>query len=287
MSQPALSKDLKSLQENYRVTLFTRTSKGIELTGEGMEFLRYIEPILEQLEMIDARFLTSGPEKISAPLRVGGTYVLSSRVLPSLLAVFKKRYPRVEIVLRSNSAAVLEPMILKSHLELALTSILPRSPELAAEFCFALKMVLFAAKGDPILQRKGLSLTDLDRIPLIIRDDGNRRGTTETLLQQRKAMGYHPNIVMRCESPEAIMTAVSKRLGVGILYEDVLKEPSARGSFKQVRISGLSMEGKIYIIYHKGRPLTSSAEAFLALVRERCATKTAKVRAGKASAVPA
>ncbi len=54
---------------------------------------------------------------------------------------------------------------------------------------------------------------------------------------------------MRCDSPEAIKTAVSKKLGVGILYEDAVKECLAGGVFKKLRISGLSMEGNSYIVY--------------------------------------
>jgi DNA-binding transcriptional LysR family regulator len=87
----------------------------------------------------------------------------------------------------------------------------------------------------PIAQEKQLSLADLETIPLIIRDDGSKHGTTETLLLKLRSLGHRPNIVMRCESPQAIKTAVSKKLGVGILYQDVLKQPTARGLFKQLR----------------------------------------------------
>jgi DNA-binding transcriptional LysR family regulator len=115
-------------------------------------------------------------------------------------------------------------MILKGHLEIALTSVAPRSPELMAEFCLPMKLVAFAAKGYPIAQEKQLSLADLEKIPLIIRNDASKRGITETLLLKLRSLGYRPNIVMRCESPEWIKTAVSKKLGVGILYQDVLNE---------------------------------------------------------------
>ena len=73
---------------------------------------------------------------------------------------------------------------------------------------------------------------------------------------------------MRCDSPEAIKTAVSKKLGVGILYEDAVKECLAGGVFKKLRISGLSMEGNSYIVYYKQRPLSSNAEVFLNLLRQ-------------------
>jgi len=69
---------------------------------------------------------------------------------------------------------------------------------------------------------------------------------------------------------------VSKKLGVGILYEDVLKENNGRGLFKQLRVSDLPVEEKTYIIYHEQRPLSPSGEAFLKLLREWCEAKKNK-----------
>jgi LysR family transcriptional regulator, transcriptional activator of the cysJI operon len=177
-------------------------------------------------------------------------------------------------------------MMLKGHLEIALTSILPRSPELTAEFCIPLKLVAFAAKGYPIAQEKQLSLADLDKFPLIIRDDASKRGTTKSLLLKLRSLGFRPNIVMRCESPDAIKTAVSKKLGVGILYQDVLNDTNGRGLFKQLRVSGLPIDGKAYIVFHKQRPLSPSGEAFLKLLREWCEAKKTKQGSKKSSDIP-
>jgi DNA-binding transcriptional LysR family regulator len=285
MSQPALSKSLKALEEGYHVTLFTRTGKGIELTDDGVEFLKYIEPILAQLHKIEERFSKSSNPRQSAPLRVGGTYGLSASILSSLLALFKKQNPDVEVVLRSSAAGILEQMILRGHLDIAFTSTVPSSGDLTAEFCAALKLVAFAAKAYPIAQEKQLSLADLEKIPLIIRDDGSKRGTTESLLLKLRSLGYRPNIVMRCESPEAIKTAVSKKLGVGILYHEVLKDAFAQGWFKQIHVSDLSIEGKTYIVSNKQRPLSSSGEAFVEILRHWCETKRTTVRNTKAHPV--
>jgi DNA-binding transcriptional LysR family regulator len=116
MSQPSLSKLLKGLEENYKISLFTRTGKGIELTDEGVDFLKHIEPILAQLQTLEKRFSNNSESKQATPLRVGGTYGLSSSILSSLLAIFKKRYADVEVILRSNPAGILEPMIGKGML---------------------------------------------------------------------------------------------------------------------------------------------------------------------------
>jgi DNA-binding transcriptional LysR family regulator len=275
-SQPSLSKHLKGLEDDYKVKLFTRKGKGIQLTEDGSEFLRHIESILAQLQKIEERFLKSSKKKESTTLIVGGTYEVSASILPSLLALFKKRYPNIQVVLRSNTISILEQMMLKGDPEIAVASIAPRSPEFTAESCVPLRLVPFAATGYRIPKEKELCLADLGTVPLIVRDNRDTRGTTETLLLRLRELGYRPNVVMRCESPEAIKMAVSKKLGVGILYKDLLKQDIARGLFKQLHIRGLSMEGNTYAIYHKHRPLSSCGEAFLKLLRRWCEEKRSK-----------
>jgi DNA-binding transcriptional LysR family regulator len=267
-SQPGLSKQLKTLQDDYGVRLFRRNGRRIELTEDGFELLNYIGPILTQLEKIDQRFLKPLKKRKSTELVLGGTYEVSSTILPSLIALFKKRYPSVQIVLRSNTIRILEQMMLKGDLELALTSIPPRSPALSVESCVPLKLIAFAAKDYPIT--KETELGDLETLPLIIRDNVDSRGAMETLLQKFRELGHRPNIAMRCESPEAIKAAVSNNLGVGILYEVLLQEHIAGGLFKQVNIKGLSAQENTYVLCHKERPLTDCAVVFLKMLRNFC-----------------
>src|SRR5690242_5351235 len=76
-----------------------------------------------------------------------------------------------------------EQMMLRGEIEMALTAIPPRSPELFKESCMPLKLVPFAAKKYPIATA-GLTLADLEMFPLIIRDNRDNRGTTETVLMR-------------------------------------------------------------------------------------------------------
>ena len=270
ISQPGLSKQLKCLEEYYKTTLFIRTPKGIELTAEALELLNYVRPILTRLRIIQKRFPKRAILQPSAPLRIGGTYGLSSTILPVVLQLYKKHHPDTEIILRSNAGNTLEQMLLKGNVEIVVTSILPRSPLLAAEPCMPLKLVAFAAKGYPIRRERTLDLSNLRNIPLIIRDGGTGRGTMENLFRKFLIEGKKPKVVMRCESPEAIKAAVSKKLGVGILYEDVVKEELKRGLFKRVHISGVPIQGTAYVLYHTERPLSGTGEAFLRVLKQWC-----------------
>jgi DNA-binding transcriptional LysR family regulator len=127
--------------------------------------------------------------------------------------------------------------------------------------------VAFAAKSDPITRKRELSLADLENIPIIVRSNGVFESATQSLLRTLKQSVQKLNIAMCCESPEAIKNAVSQKLGIGFLYYDAVKAAIERGSFKMLRIRGLEIEGRTYIVYHKERPLSPNAEEFLKLLR--------------------
>jgi DNA-binding transcriptional LysR family regulator len=81
---------------------------------------------------------------------------------------------------------------------------------------------------------------------------------------------------MRCESPEGVQNAVAQKLGIGFLYDDAVKAAIERGSFKQISIRGLDIEGQTYVVHHKERPLSRNAEEFLKLLRDWRDNQTAK-----------
>src|ERR1051325_9438339 len=118
-------------------------------------------------------------------------------------------------------------MLLNGEIEIALSSIAPRSPELSVETCVPLNLVAFAAKKYPIAART-LTPADLETVPLIVRDNRDARGASETFLLNLRKQGYRPNIAMRCETPEAVKAAVSEQLGIGILYDRLLSDDLAR-----------------------------------------------------------
>jgi LysR family transcriptional regulator, transcriptional activator of the cysJI operon len=224
-SQPSISKHLKTLQHDYNVKLFTRKGKVMELSPEGIEFLKYVDPILAQLEKVDERFRRVNKKRDR--LILGGTPVLSSTVLSSLIGRFMKRHADVEIVLRSGQANLLEQMILKRRLEIALTTTAPKSAEIAVEPCLLLQLCAFAAKDYP-LNGTELKPRDFERLRLIVRETGGQLGITESLLHALREAGCKPTIALRCESLEAIKSAVGKKLGVDILYKNALRDNSAR-----------------------------------------------------------
>ena len=137
------------------------------------------------------------------------------------------------------------------------------SSMLYSEPYIPLKLVAFAAKNHPVAKKKELALSDLEHVPLIVRMDNDLQSTTHTVLSALRKQGYKLNIAMRCESPEAVQSAVTQNLGIGLLYYHAVKAAIERGSFKTIQIRGLEIETPTYIVYSKERPLSPHAEEFL------------------------
>ncbi len=200
---------------------------------------------------------------------LGGTYGPSAVLLPSVMAAFKKSRPKVQIGLVTGSSRSIERKVIAGEIEIGVISNVSASPRLVSEPYGTMVSVVFAAADHPIAKRKSLSLSELAKIPLVIR--GRRDGTksnTEEVLRQLSERGFEPNIAMRLDSSEGLKLAVKKKLGVGILYRDVVQAGIKRGDFKLIKISGLKMDGTLFIIYSPEKALSDTARDFLGLLHQ-------------------
>lgn len=112
---------------------------------------------------------------------MGETYCPASRILPSLLTVFKKTHPKVDVTLGANSDGIIHQQILHGDLEIGVCSRAPSpSSMLYSEPYIPLMLVAFAAKSHPVAKRKELTLSELEHIPLIVRIDNDLPSTTHT-----------------------------------------------------------------------------------------------------------
>jgi DNA-binding transcriptional LysR family regulator len=114
-------------------------------------------------------------------------------------------------------------------------------------------------------KKKRLALQDLSGVPLIVRDG---RGATDKVLNQHKAKGVSINVTLRCISPDGVKAAVRRKMGVGILFYNLIEDDVKRADLKTLKIADLpTIVGNSYIVYSKKKPLSAGAAKFLALLR--------------------
>ncbi|HEV8344913.1 MAG TPA: LysR family transcriptional regulator [Candidatus Binatia bacterium] len=276
VSQPSVSKHLKNLEERYRVKLFERNGGAMELTDEGRTFLRHVNAILFHLEKLQEEVKRPADLSKSDPLKVAGSYAASAHLLPSLLARFERKHRETPIILRTGSTRSVKAMLLNSEVEVAVLNASPVNPNLASEPFREEKLVMFAAPNHPLVRKKVLSLSELNKAPFVSTGGKGRASTTEQILKRFVDQGLKAKVAVRCATPEAVKAIVKNGIGVGILYNDVVTPEIRRKVFKRLELPGLRLAGKSHIVYYKDRPLSPHAREFLALLRGKADPRVAQ-----------
>lgn len=267
VSQPAVSKQLKLLEKNYNTKFFKRGSRGIELTEAGRMFLRDVKALLKRYERLREKFTAAPYTGEVETLTVGGSYSPSVHLLPSLLARFKRTHPRVQFHLRTGNRLAIERLVLKSEVDIAVINNQPANRAFVVEPYRPEPLVAFVPLNHPLARNQELTLQEFERVPLIIIKVWRGVATTNQLLREMKKKGSNPNIVMRCDSPEGVKEAVSRKMGVGFLFKQAIEPEVRKGEFKILKLPVKNFEGQSFIVYRKDRPLSANAQDFLDLLR--------------------
>jgi DNA-binding transcriptional LysR family regulator len=183
-----------------------------------------------------------------------------------LLVNFKSKHRDTPIILRSGTTRELKTMLLNSTVELALLNELPANPDFASEPFRKEKLVVFAAPSHPLARKKGLNLSDLRQAALVTT---GMASAVDKMLNHLVHEGLGAKIAIQCGSPASVKILVKNKIGLGILFQDMLIQETRNKLFKILEIPGLALTVQSYIVYYKDRPLSLPAKDFLALLRKR------------------
>ncbi len=263
ISQPAISRQLKILQEEFGVRLFNKKGRGVELTDSGRIFFSKVTSILLQVEELKTIAL---PAENTGSLSIAGCRGPCAVVLPSLMAQFRESHPFVKITLYSGNSSRIRPWLRDSIVDVGVITSPPNSPSFHVEPYRVEKLTTFISPQHPFAA-KPISDFEKATIPLIVRAGTPTPTRTEKEISAFESKGIGLLISMRCGSTEAVKQAVACGAGVGVLYHDAVKRDLERGEFKPMKIPSLSLKRQSYIVYPKGKPLSAAATEFLRLLR--------------------
>jgi DNA-binding transcriptional LysR family regulator len=266
VSQPAVSKHLKKLEEDYGVKLVERSAGAAELTDAGSSLLRHVDAIFVHLD--EAKKELKSPKNLTKSdiLKVAGSYAASALLLPSLLVNFKNKHRDTSIILRTGTTREVKSMLLNSTVEIVLLNELPVNPEFVSEPFRKEKLVVFAAPNHPLARKKRLTLSDLRQAALVTT---GMASAVDKMLNHLVQEGLGAKIAIQCGSPASVKIVVKNKIGLGILFQDMLIQEIRNKLFKVLEIPGLALTVQSYIVYYKDRPLSPAAKDFLALLRKR------------------
>ena len=217
MTQPAVTFQVKQLEEQFSARLFERSHGKITLTLAGRLVMDYAERILALSEEMETRVgeLTGA---MSGPLLLGASTTIAEFVLPRILGEFKVEHPQVRAHLTVGNSEMIEHRVADHALDLGLIESPSHLPGLATEVCCEDELVLICAPTHRFAGAAAVKPGELAGEPYVSRELGSgTREFTDQYLRRCAVALEDLNIVMELGSPEAIKGVVETGLGFSIM----------------------------------------------------------------------
>lgn len=217
MTQPAVTFQIKQLEEHFNTRLFDRGHGKITLTPAGETVLEYAERILGLSSELDVR-LAEMTGQIGGPLLVGASTTIAEFMLPRILGEFKSQYPNVRPRLIVANSESIETRVAEHTLDIGLIEAPSHQNNLQCEVCCDDELLVICAPGTPLARNKELTPQLLATHPFVSREPGSgTREVTDTYFRSAGVPPENLNIVIELGSPEAIKGVVETGIGFAIV----------------------------------------------------------------------
>lgn len=262
LTQPAVSMQIKQLEENVGMPLFEQLGKKIYLTEAGRELSHYSRVIAQQLSeaetvMNDLKGLQRGRLKIS----VAST---ANYFAPQLLANFSQRFPTVTVSLDVTNRQALLAQLANNEMDMAVMGQPPEGLDLVAESFMENPLVVIAPVNHPLATAKTIPLERLQKETFLVREEGSGTRIAMERFFDQHGIQFHTGMVM--SSNEAIKQAVQAGLGLGILSLHTIDLELETKRLKVLDVKSFPIMRHWYVVHRKDKRLSTVAQAFKAFL---------------------
>lgn len=214
ISQPAISKSIKNLEEQLGGQLFIRTKRGVNLTDEGKEFFNYIKQAIEYIDNAERKF--SELKNLEAGcIKIGIGSTLTKDFLLPYLEAFHNQYPKIDIQIVTNSPNELMTKLKNGLIDLIILKIddIDNEADIKLIKCQEVNDCFIANRNYQELIDKELSLKDLNNYPLILPSKGSNTRTFLDNIAKQYGVILKPNMELTSYSLVVEFTKIG--LGIG------------------------------------------------------------------------
>jgi len=275
LTQPAVTLQIKALEQDLGVRLFNRAAGRISLTGQGATLLDYASK-MAALAAEAEQELGCKEGKVSGQLSLGVSTTIAQYVLPRLLGAFLADYRAVELSLRSGNTSDIVQLLLDGKVAIGLIEGPTRERGIRSEPFMQDELVLIAPRHFEVDHLSGKQFLASS---LLMREQGSgSRRVVETALEKAgfKLKSFHKVIEM--DSTEAIKSAVEAELGVAFVSRWAIVKELELATLKVAQVSGVKIARQFALVTRTGPEAHGPAGALreFALGRARLLSNTAR-----------
>ena len=259
LSQPAVSIQVKRLEENVGMSLFELVGKRITLTEAGRELYTASKDVLGRLAVLDST-IDSLKGEVAGTLRV--TAVTSAKYfLPHLLGAFIRRFPKVEPrLIVANRAGLLE-RVADNKDDLYVMGHVPDGLDVEEDPFLENIISVVASPDHPLANKRKITLKQLTEERFLVRESGS--GNRKVVEEAFQAHGLTINPYMELGSAEAIKQGVMAGLGISALSLHNLRLEIAAGQIVVLKVEGFPLRRRWNVVHRTGKPLSPASQSFI------------------------
>jgi len=276
LTQPAVSMQIKQLEESLAVPLFEQLGKRIHLTEAGQEVLGYARTITQQLDELEGvlnrmKGLGGGRLRIS----VAST---ANYFVPTLLGSFSRHYPEVTVSLDVTNRETLLRQLGENSVDLVIMGRPPAEADVEAEAFMDNPLVVVAPPHHPLAGKKKIPLKRLQEETFLVREPGSGTRVAMERFFNERAMKLKTG--MEVGSNEAIKQSVQAGLGLGLLSRVTIEQELELKRLVELDIQEFPIMRHWYVVHRKGKRLSAAADAFREFVLRNSAPRRQRVSPG-------
>ncbi|MBS1849674.1 MAG: LysR family transcriptional regulator [Acidobacteria bacterium] len=258
-TQPAISSQIRSLEEEVGAKLLDRSGGKVSITAAGKLFQKYAE---EALEARKAAF-TAIAETERVPrgeIVVGANEGTCLHILPEVFAEFKKQYSDVAVsIKRADYARILESVI-DNSVDFGVVSLPVNDNRLTVVPIHRDELVAITPPHHPLTQHKFAEIGEIAKYPLVVPKGGHTRDALDGLFYEHK---LKPRYAMELDSSELLKRFVAVDVGVGFISRSNVLEDVLAGVLVAVPLKDVQIRRDLALVFRKDKALSRAALAFI------------------------
>ena len=266
-SQPAVSKHIAALEDEFQCRIFIREGKRLILTEGGKRIYAFCTRYREDYQQLQ-NALYHLRLRENHCIAFGATNFIGTYLVPQALAAYKETYPDRQIVFTIDFWSNLLALLMRGEIAFALV---PQTDELLAReelerFAVAEDpMCLALPAGHALARRKAICAAQLLRIPLLVPQETS--AARRFVMERFAALGLTPHNLIDLGTTQAVKQGVVNGLGVGILSRRSVRMEEQAGKLICRPVEDLHLIRTLYVIKRKTRPLLEEEQAWVDMLR--------------------
>jgi DNA-binding transcriptional LysR family regulator len=279
VTQAAISMQIRQLEDEVGLQLFTRTPRRVILTEAGEYLLDRARKILREHDSALAEIAELGGVE-HGRLRIGSASAeFATQQLPHILQRIREKFPNAELAVSSGTSQTLVEKIMHGDIDIAFVSLPVDNSSITTDLLFSDEIVAIAHPEHPRANEKFISAAALAGENLIL---GERGGNTRRLIDDFfNAANVRPNIVMELSRQEAINQMVENNLGVGTAGAKTIADEIREGRLVSWLIEGAEINWELGLARLRGGYFSPIAKEFVGLCKENFVIRERELKARK------